>query len=145
MVTKNFLRKKYQKIKRILTERTRRLWCASEALAIGKGGIALIHAVTQVSRPTIYAGIRELRRKSRRKKSQQRIRKKGGGAKLITQKTPMILQDLEELVESATRGDPMSYLLWTSKSLRKIARELQGKGYHVCHNNLSFGFKNLMI
>ena len=77
MVTKNFLRKKYQKIKHALNEKTRRLWCASEALAIGKGGIALIHAVTQVSRPTIYAGIHELRQKSHRKAvSQERIRKK---------------------------------------------------------------------
>jgi hypothetical protein len=136
MVTKSFLRKKYQKVKRTLTERTRRLWCASEAVAIGKGGIALVHVATQISRPTIYAGIRELRRKSCRKKSHQRIRKKGGGAKLITQKAPMILQDLEELVESATRGDPMSSLLWTSKSLRKLARELQRKGYHVSYTTV---------
>jgi len=136
MITKNSFQKKYQKIKHALDEKTRRLWCASEALEIGKGGVALVHAVTNVSRPTIYAGMRELRKKPRRKKFQQRIRKKGGGAKPITQKTPIILQALEELVESATRGDPMSSLRWTSKSLRKLTRELQRTGYHVSHTTV---------
>jgi transposase len=133
MITKSCVRKKYNGIKGNLTERTRRLWCASEALAIGKGGVALVHSVTQVSRPTIYAGIRELRKKSGKKKLRGRIRQKGGGAKLIIDKIPRIMQELRNLVDSTTKGDPMTFLCWTSKSLRNLTRELKKKGYYVSH------------
>jgi hypothetical protein len=57
------------------------------------------------------------------------IRKKGGGRKKIDINNPAILEDLKALVESSTRGDPGSPLLWTSKSLRKLQLELKEKGY----------------
>ncbi len=81
LLTKKQLLKKYLGIKHSLNEKTRRLWCATEAMIIGKHGVAMVSAVTQVTPPAIYAGSRELRRKRTRKKSSQRIRKKGGGAK----------------------------------------------------------------
>jgi hypothetical protein len=37
-----------------------------------------------------------------------------------------LLDDLRSLVEPATRGDPQSPLLWTCKSLRKLAASLRG-------------------
>ena len=37
----------------------------------------------------------------------------------------------ESLVEPMTRGNPMKPLLWTSKSLRKLATELKKKGHEV--------------
>jgi hypothetical protein len=37
------------------------------------------------------------------------------------------------LIDPATRGDPESPLLWTSKSLRKIADELEAKGHRVSY------------
>ena len=40
-VTKNQLLKKYQGIKHALNEKTRRLWCATVAMAIGKHGVAM--------------------------------------------------------------------------------------------------------
>ncbi len=97
----------------------------------------MVSAVTQITPPTIYAGIRELRRKPNRKKSAQRIRKKGGGAKTTVSKLPEISKELESLAESATKGDPMSPLLWVSKSLRNLSRELKGKGYHISHETVS--------
>jgi len=133
LVSKPQLLKKYRAIKHSLNEKTRRLWCASEAIAIGKYGVAIVSSVTKVTPPTIYAGIRELKRKQNRKKSGQRIRKKGGGTKTILSRQPKISQELASLVEPATKGDPVRPLLWVSKSLRNLSRELGKKGYHVSH------------
>ena len=137
LITKQQLLKKYLGIKHYLNEKSRRLWCATEAMIIGKHGVAMVSAVTQVTRPTIYAGIRELRRKPNRKKSGQRIRKKGGGAKTTLSKLPEISKELEALTEPATKGDPMSPLLWVSKSLRNLSRELKKKDYDISHSTVS--------
>lgn len=45
-----------------------------------------------------------------------------------------LLGDLQALVEPATRGDPMAPLLWTAKSLRNLAAELQALGHRIGHN-----------
>jgi hypothetical protein len=137
LITKKHLQKKYRGIKHSLNEKSRRLWCATEAMVIGRHGVAMVSAVTKVTPPTIYAGIRELRWKSNRKKSDQRIRKKGGGAKTILSKSPEIAQELEALTEPATKGDPMSPLRWVSKSLRNLSRELKKKDYDVGHVTVS--------
>lgn len=137
MVSKNSLRKKYQGIKHTLNEKSRRLWCATEALALGKGGVGVIHQITQVSPPTIYAGIRELKSVSGRKKSHQRIRKKGGGAKSVVRKMPTVLKELEALVEPTTKGHPESSLRWTSKSLRNLSSELKKKDLDVSHSTVA--------
>src|SRR5712672_3096122 len=47
--------------------------------------------------------------------------------------TPTLLRDINTLVEPATRGDPMKFLLWTSRSLRKLTKELTKKGHDVSH------------
>jgi hypothetical protein len=41
--------------------------------------------------------------------------------------------DLEHLVEPVTRGDPESRLRWTSKSVRKLAEELNRMGHRTSH------------
>jgi hypothetical protein len=137
MSLKSMLRKKYQGIKHTLNEKSRRLWCATEARALGKGGVAIIHEITQVTPPTIYAGIRELQKKPSRKQSHQRIRKKGGGAKSVLSKIPTILKELEALVEPATKGHPESSLRWTNKSLRNLSRELKLKKLDVSHSTVA--------
>jgi hypothetical protein len=52
-------------------------------------------------------------------------------------KLPEISKELESLAESATKGDPMSPLLWVSKSLRNLSRELKEKGYPISHATVS--------
>ncbi len=143
MTSKSVIRKKYQGISHCLDEKSRRLWCATEALAIKEGGVAMVHAATGVSRPTIYAGIKELKgkrgrkgKRNRRKKTDGRIRKKGGGAKATSNETPQILHALESLVEPETKGDPQSPLRWTNKGLRKLSSELKKQGYDVCHSTV---------
>lgn len=51
---------KFTRIAAYLDEKTKRLWCANEALALGRGGITAVSRATGVSRTTITAGIREL-------------------------------------------------------------------------------------
>lgn len=140
MTSVNAIKKKYQQIKHCLDEKSRRLWCATEALAIGKKGVAIVHAATRITRPTIYAGIRQIQKKRGRKKrrrylkkSDARVRKKGGGAKSVSSKMPGILGALEALVEPATKGDPECTLRWTNKGLRKLSSELQKQGFDVSH------------
>ncbi len=137
MISKSALLKKYQGIKHTLNEKSRRLWCATEALALGKGGVAMVHQVTKVTPPTIYAGIRELKSVSGRKKSHQRIRKKGGGAKPVLQKMPTLLKELQSLVEPAKNGHPESSLIWTTKSLRNLTDELKKKELDVSHSTVA--------
>ena len=136
-ITKKQLREKYQAIKCALNEKSRRLWCATEAKAIGKHGVSMVSSITGISPPTIYAGIRELRRKPNRKKSSQRIRKKGGGAKTLLSKNPGIIKAIESLVEPSAKGDPMTPLRWVSKSLRNLSMELKKMGYDVSHETIA--------
>jgi Rhodopirellula transposase DDE domain len=145
MTSKSVIRKKYQRISHCLDEKSRRLWCAAEALAIKKGGVAIVHAGTGVSRPTIYAGIKELegkrgrkrRKRRRRKKSDGRVRKKGGGTKATSKKTPEVLHALEALIEPEAKGDPQSPLRWTNKGLRKLSSELKKQGFDICHSTVA--------
>ena len=52
------LQAKYSALAPELTERSRRLWAATEATALGHGGIALVERATGISRSTIQRGIR---------------------------------------------------------------------------------------
>ena len=56
------IREKYRNLKAILGEGQQRLWAASEASAIGHGGVTILHRATGLSRQTIQAGINELQK-----------------------------------------------------------------------------------
>jgi len=127
----NILRKKFTAIKPLLNERSIRIWCATEAKAIGSGGKAMIHKATGLSWPTITKGINELEQPQAHLIPPCRIRKKGGGRKTITEKAPTLLNDLDQLIAPSTRGDPETPLRWTSKSTIKLASELCKQGHKI--------------
>jgi hypothetical protein len=79
----------------------------------------------------IRQGLRELEQSATHPVG--RIRRPGGGRKSAKQKDPTLMADLEKLVDPATRGDPESWLRWTSKSVRKLAEELAGMGHRVSY------------
>ena len=58
----------------------------------------------------------------------------GGGRKKLTSGDATLLDDLRELVEPATRGDPQAPLLWTSKSQRHLAAASGSLGHRIGHN-----------
>ena len=106
----------------VLDERMRRLVAAAESEAIGYGGASIVSRATGVSRRAIRVGLKELKAsQSAKPKSGQRVRKAGGGRKKTIDKDPTLKNDLEQLVEPVTRGDPESPLRWTCKSVRRLA------------------------
>jgi Rhodopirellula transposase DDE domain len=127
------IRKRYKALETTLTERARRLFVAGEALAFGYGGIVAASRATGMAPSVIGRGIAEVRalEAAGPTLSPTRSRRPGGGRKKTTDKNPSLLVDLRALVESTTRGDPESPLLWTARSQRNIVDALTGKGHHT--------------
>jgi Rhodopirellula transposase DDE domain len=112
-----------------LNERERRLFAATEAAAAGYGGIAAVSAATAIAVSTIGRGLKDLAEASGL--APGRVRRAGGGRKPLVAGNPGLLRDLMALVEPGERGDPMSSLRWTCKSLRQLAAELVARGHQV--------------
>jgi hypothetical protein len=112
-----------------LNERERRLFAATEAAAAGYGGIAVVSAATGIAVSTIGRGLKDLAEASGLVSG--RVRRAGGGRKPLVASNPGLLRDLMALVEPGERGDPMSPLRWTCKSLRQLAAELVARGHQV--------------
>jgi len=110
---------------------------AAAAMTEGRGGISKMNRATGMSREVIGNGIAELElgvaTENQQGEQLQRVRKVGGGRKSAVESNSSLLDDLNRLIEPATRGDPESALLWTSKSLRKLSEELALKGHKVSY------------
>jgi Rhodopirellula transposase DDE domain len=109
-----------------LTEKQRRLLAGAGARALGPGGGARMARISGLSRPTVYAGVREL---EERPDPGGRIRRRGGGPKRRTMSDPSLLAALDALVEPYTRDDPDSPLRWTCKSIAQLAVALTAAGH----------------
>jgi len=133
------VRKKFLDLKDELDERARRLWAATEATALGHGGIAAVARAIGMSRTTIRQGVTELKRPVRPQSSDEprRIRRLGAGRKRRQDEDPELVPALERLIEPTTRGDPESPLRWTCKSTRKLAEELRHQGHKTSHMGVS--------
>src|SRR5271155_2765916 len=129
------VRAKYARLRGVMDERVTRLWAATEAEALGYGGIAVVVQATGISRSRIRAGLRELAEHAVDPPTgparAQRIRRPGAGRPALVQTDPTLVIDLESLVDPVTRGDPESPLRWTCKSKDKLAAELREMGHRV--------------
>ena len=126
------IRQKYRLLSPEMDERRRRQWAAAEAREWGWGGVTAVAQATGLSRPTIAAGLRELKLpKQQRALEGQRVRRVGGGRRRLTEADPDLVKALEALLEPATRGDPESPLRWTCKSTRRLADELTRQKHPV--------------
>ena len=117
------IQQRYLAVKDSLSERARRLFVASEAVAAGYGGIQAAFRATGMAVSSIGRGIAEIRAteaKGQPELPKTRSRRPGGGRKKATDKDPELLGVLKTLVESTTRGDPESPLLWTARSQRNL-------------------------
>lgn len=130
MIDVSAIKLRYDLLRPVLDERARRRFAACEALAAGWGGIAAVSGATGIARSTIGRGLDELRGKAP-DTVDGGIRRAGAGRKRLTQTDPTLLTDLDAIVAPSTRGDPMSPLRWTNKSLRQIASALQAMGHSV--------------
>src|SRR4051794_25644431 len=131
IATVQSIRTKYTSLEPVLDERARRLWAATEARAIGWGGISQVSEATGLSRITIKAGLTELSlpvTPTGQEVARPRVRRPGGGRKPLVDHDPDLLRDLEALVDPVTRGDPMSPLPWAGKNAEKLAAEHRARG-----------------
>jgi hypothetical protein len=134
------VRQKYEAIAPLLHEKARRCWAACEALSLGRGGISLVAAATCLSRPTIRRGIAEIQAGNHDsvgpRPNRPHIRQPGGGRHSIAEADGTLIRDLKRLIDPATRGDPMSPLLWTCKSTRTLADALIEMGHDLSHQTV---------
>jgi hypothetical protein len=113
-----------------LNERQLRLAAALEARSLGYGGVSAVAQATGIARGTIHRALEEIK-DPQLMSAHDRVRVRGGGRKRIVVQDPRILKRLKELVESSTRGDPMSPLLWTCQSTQQLAEVLSQEGHPV--------------
>lgn len=135
MKTETQIRRQFRLLGRVLDERGRRLWAATEAQTLGRGGISRVSRATGISRPTIHLGLREI--KARLPLPPGRSRRAGGGRKSLQFHIPDIRRRVEILVEPLARGDPESPLRWTCKSTRQLADELRRQGLSIGHSSVA--------
>jgi hypothetical protein len=106
-----------------------RHWAATEAEAIGYGGIMIVHRATGIARSTIGAGLIELRG-DRGTDEIVKVRRKGSERRPHEVVHPELLPALQRLVDPATRGDPGSHV-WKYE-LQRLSDKL-GVAIHVSH------------
>ena len=131
------LEAKYQALSGRLDEATLRLWAATEARSLGRGGVSTVARAIGMSRTTIHSGLAELKALEAAPVPQRGpVRAAGGGRKRLTDKDASLLRDLDALVEPTTRGDPQSPLRWTCKSPYRLAQELNRQGHVVSQRTI---------
>jgi transposase len=126
--TEEMLAAMFQVIFPHLDERQRRLLMGAEARALGHGGIRVVARAAGVREATVSLGVDELDSGAG---PLGRARKPGGGRKRLADLDPGLRPALLALVEPDERGDPMSPLRWTTKSLRALAGELTRQGHRA--------------
>ena len=125
-----WLKEKYEDMRPLLNERSRRRWAATEAASLGRGGIVAVMSATGMSSATVNHGLCELEG-AIDSAATGRVRRAGGGRKDSRQTQPGFPEALAALVGPATRGDPQRALRWTCKSTLKLSRELGRQGFAV--------------
>jgi hypothetical protein len=131
MIDSDRIGERYASLSPHLNERDRRLFAAAEADSAGYGGIAAVSRLTGIAASTIGRGLNDLSEPITLEPG--RLRRPGGGRKALVATDPALLSALLALVEPTERGDPMSALRWTCKSLRRLAAELKAKGHSISH------------
>jgi len=110
-------------------ERLRRTWAASEAKALGHGGLKVLSDITGLDDETISKGMKEINNPEDIDLS--RIRVQGGGRKTVEEVYPGVTEALKKILENSTCGTPMSPLKWTTMGLREQTELLHKQGYPI--------------
>ncbi len=119
-------REKYRQMHMLLNEKQWRQYLGLEAKE--RGSVSLVAQEAGVSATTVRRGVREVEAGEGYTPG-DRQRKKGGGRKKASKKDATLLSDLEGLLEP--KGDPMSLLKWTSKSVAHLTAALQARGHTI--------------
>ncbi len=116
----------YQQMRTMLNEKQWRQYLAVEAQQ--RGSPSVVAREAGVSLNTVKRGLKELETGESYQPG-ERIRKGGGGKKKLVETDATLLVDLEQELEP--KGDPMSLLRWTSKSLAHLVEALSAKGHAI--------------
>lgn len=133
MIDPSAIRERFAAIGCGLNERTRRLFAAVEARTAGYGGIAAAFQATGIARSTIGRGLKDLDDPASLSGA---VRRPGSGRPALTETDATLLEDLGQLLEPATKGDPMRPLRWVSKSHAKLAAALCAMGHQVSKSTI---------
>src|SRR6266581_6159159 len=117
---------KYQQMHEMLNEKQYRQFLALEAKE--RGNIVLVAREAGVSKNTIKAGMRELLAGNLFSPG-RRIRGEGGGRKKQEEHDASLQADLEAHLDP--KGDPMSLVRWTTKSVAKLKEALKQQGHEL--------------
>ena len=120
--------RRYAVLRPHLDDRQRRLLLGTEAAELGRGGVKVVAEATGAHPDTVARGKRELEGQP---EPQARVRAPGGGRKKLTETDPDLSAELSALEDPETRGDPMSLLVWTTKSTKNLAGALAALGHPV--------------
>lgn len=121
--------RRYAVLRPHLNEFQRRLWLGAEAAELGPGGVAVVARATGVAADTVRRGRKEADEGTA--PGSGRSRQAGGGRKRAESHDQELAAAFDLLIDPATRGDPMSPLRWTSKSIRALTAGLRGSGHRV--------------
>ncbi len=127
------VRAKFQALEPALNERSRRIWAATEARALGYGGIATVSRATGLCDKTIRAGLLELETGV---EPSTLLRKSGGGRPRLLKAQPELEAAINALIDPIVRGDPESPLRWTTKSAAKLAAMLNSQGFNMSSSTM---------
>jgi hypothetical protein len=133
MVDASAIRERFAAVGSGLNERSRRLFAAAEAKTAGYGGIAAASRATGIARSTIGRGLKDLADPGA---LSGEVRRPGSGRPTLTGTDPTLLENLRQLLEPATMGDPMRPLLWVSESHAKLAAALCAMGHKIAARSI---------
>ena len=133
MIDTSVIRERFKAVGRGLSERSRRLLAAAEAKTAGHGGITAVALATGVARSTVGRGLKDLADPD---SLSGEVRRPGGGCPTLIERDPTLLDDLRQLVEPATMGDPMRPMMRVSKSRAKLAAALREMGHEITANSV---------
>jgi len=120
------IEQEYQQMRTMLNEKQWRQYLGAEAQR--RRSISEVAHEAGVSINTVKRGLKELEAGESYRPG-ERIRKPGGGMKKLVETDATLLADLEQELEP--KGDPMSLLRWTTKSLPHLVQALAAKGHRI--------------
>ena len=121
--------RRYAVLRPHLSEFQRRLWLGAEAAELGPGGVAIVAEACGVAADTVRRGRKEAADGTG--PGLGRSRRPGGGRKRAEDRDEHLIAAFESLIDPVTRGDPMSPLRWTAKSIRALTGALRDRGHTV--------------
>ena len=129
---------KYERMRTLLNEKQWRQYLATEAEE--RGNARVVAREANVSINTVARGRSDIETGDLYKPG-NRIRAKGAGPKKITDTDKTLIDDIEALIEP--KGDPMSLLRWTTKSLAHLTGALETKGHRIKKSALALVLASL--